>query len=221
MINLDLIINGLKKMDPSDKEKLNKLLLNSNGEINNNPIDSIINALSLIKRDKENNIMNQNNVTATDSRVVAYLNQKEISHNLCLDYAFIDLLVSYVDGANITSDGLYSKWLMSLSEEDRLFFKQRINLFHSALYDYALRELHVEKKDFFNEDYDVTWFNISFGNSIYKISAHPNSELGTTFYKVTKLKDEEVILFDDVMNYYIKLKKEENGIQRNPKKEIE
>ena len=221
MININLLIDGLSKLDDSDKQKLNLLLSNAEKEFSNNPTEAIINALKIVKKEREKTIIAASNKETIDPRVIAYLNQKEESHKLFLDYAFIGLLISQIDGVNITSNSEYSKWVNGLTEEESLYFKRCINLFHNALYDYALHELCVNKKDLFNEKYETTWFNISFNNNVYRVSAHPNSELGTTCYKVLDLEGEEVINFDDVMNYYIKLKKEEEETQRKPKKEIE
>ena len=218
MINLSLVIDGLSKLDDSDKIKLNELLCNAKEEFNNNPTDTILNALKTILQDKHNLIMQKRNMT--DPRVIDFLNQKEKSHELFLNDDFMSMLSLHTERFSIMSNSEFIKFLSNLSPQEASDLQNKLNLFYNALYDYALHELCTKKIDMFNEEYHVSWFNISFNSNVYRISVHPNSELGTTCYKVKDLEDEEVILFDDAMSYFIKRKKEEE-FQRLPKKEIE
>lgn len=215
MINLLFILGNLKELSEEDKKKLNELLLNKKEDFNNDPTKTIISAIDEIIKAKDAKIMEEKEIT--DPRVIEVLDKRKASHDLFLDYEYINWICDITKTYNITLDIQFTNLENKISLMDNLYFK-KVDLFFDGLYDYAVRKLR-DGVDYFYEEDQVIYLYISYNNKVYKVTTHPNSELGTTCCLVNDITDEDVINFEDVKEYFTKLDKEENPSRKRKKED--
>ena len=215
MINLLFILENLKELSEEDKKKLNELLLNKKEDFNNDPTKTIISAIDEIIKAKDAKIMEEKEIT--DPRVIEVLDKRKASHDLFLDYEYINWICDITKKYNITLDSQFINLEDKISLMDNLYFK-KVDLFFDGLYDYAVRKLS-DGVDYFYEEDQVTYLYVSYNNKVHKVTTHPNSELGTTCCIVNDITDEDVINFEDVKEYFTKLDKEENPSRKREKED--
>ncbi|MBR5662381.1 MAG: hypothetical protein IKX00_01870 [Bacilli bacterium] len=215
MINLLFILGNLRELSDEDKNKLNELLLNKKEDFNNDPTKTIISAIDEIIKAKDAKIMEEKEIT--DPRVIEVLDKRKASHDLFLNYEYINWICDMIKIYNITLDIQFANLEERISLIDNWYFK-KVDLFFDGLYDYAVRKLS-DGVDYFYEDDRVVYLYVSYNNNVYKVATHPNSELGTTCCLVNNITDEDVINFEDVKEYFTKLDKEENPTRKRNKED--
>ena len=215
MINLLFILGNLRELNEEDKKRLNELLLNKKEDFNNDPTKTIISAIDEIIKAKDAKIMEEKEIT--DPRVIEVLDKRKTSHDLFLDYEYINWICDIINKYNVVLDIQFTNLENKICLIDNLYFK-KVDLFFDGLYDYAVRKLS-DGVDYFYEDDQVVYLYVSYNNKVYKVATHPNSELGTTCCLVNDITDEDVINFEDVKEYFTKLDKEENHSRKREKED--
>lgn len=210
------VINYLNKFSDEEKEVFNSLIQEKNEEFNKDALSCVTEVLKEMIRRKETEMLK--NADFLSSKVIERSNRQKEGQLLFCDTNYINWMFVYTLNPLINEKNMYELFRRRTDSDNQYFFS-KLDSFYDALYDYSIHICENKKICYYHEDVDRAYFNLAYGQTVFRICAHPNLPLGITFCRVEELNGETVINFDDIRTYYQELNNVKKGTQRVHKNE--
>ena len=210
------VINSLNRFSDEEKKLFNSLIQEKSEEFNKDALGCVTEVLKEMIWRKEAELLKKDDFT--NPKVIERLNRQKDGQLLFCDTNYVNWMFVYTLSPLINENNMYQLFHKSNDSVNQHFFS-KLEGFYDALYDYSVHIAKTKKICYYHENVDRAYFNLSYGQTVFRIYAHPNSPLGITFCRVENLNGETVISFDDIRTYYQELNNVNGGTQRVHKDE--